>query len=325
MKNIPQWSAEEAKVFLQAMNEVGRIGGVVELEPISLELIDAVQTHVLHSAIDLASLEIIHPPAYADLLPDPAKRFQLIQILILMPYVDMKVDPRMVAYVDDFADVLNVSPNTLRDLHQVRDNHLKRLMWDYGRRAMDEFLGLSSAPKMIKGLITAVHQSLGDQQLAKKYQELERYPEGSLGHTVFHWYRDRQWPLPGEKKSMSELLLKHDCCHILGGFNTDNQGEMDVAAFQAGLFSDGFGFESLLEVILDFHLGKAFSTVGSIIPPKTGCFVPDEAMAGYEKGLACTINLIQDLDFWSVADQPVVALRERYGIPAVPGPLLIKP
>ena len=48
-------------------------------------------------------------------------------------------------------------------------------------------------------------------------------------------------------------------------------------------------------------------------------------MAGYEKGLACTINLIQDLDFWSVADQPVVALRERYGIPAVPGPLLLKP
>ena len=84
MKNIPQWSAEEAKVFLQAMNEVGRIGGVVELEPISLDLIHAVQTHVLHSAIDLASLEIIHPPAYADLLPDPAKRFQLIQILILM-------------------------------------------------------------------------------------------------------------------------------------------------------------------------------------------------------------------------------------------------
>ena len=56
---------------------------------------------------------------------------------------------------------------------------------------------------------------------------------------------------------------------------------MNVAAFQAGLFDDGFGFESLLEVILDFHLGKAFSTVGDIIPPSTGAFHPKDAMAGF--------------------------------------------
>ncbi len=55
--------------------------------------------------------------------------------------------------------------------------------------------------------------------------------------------------------------MNHDCCHILGDFNTDTQREMNVAAFQAGLFTDGFGFESLLEVMLDFHLGKSFPTI----------------------------------------------------------------
>ena len=100
---------------------------------------------------------------------------------------------------------------------------------------------------------------------------------------------------------------------------------MNVAAFQAGLFDDDFGFESLLEVILDFHLGKAFSTVGDIIPPSTGAFHPNDAMAGYEKGLACNVNLIRDLNFWSKADQPVLTLRERFNIPAFSGPLLINP
>ena len=61
---------------------------------------------------------------------------------------------------------------------------------------------------------------------------------------------------------------------------------MNVAAFQARLFDDGFSFESLLEVILDFHLGKAFSTAEDIIPPSTGVFHPNDAMARYEKGLA---------------------------------------
>ena len=63
------------------------------------------------------------------------------------------------------------------------------------------------------------------------------------------------------------MLLNHDCFHILGGFITDDQGEINVAAFKAGLFDDSFGFESLLGVILDFHLGRAFSTVGDIIYP----------------------------------------------------------
>ena len=75
-----------------------------------------------------------------------------------------------------------------------------------------------------------------------------------------------------ERKSTSEFLFNHDCCHILGGFNTDVQDEMNVAAFQAKLFDDGFSFKSLLEVILDFHMGKAFSTVGNIIPPSTRAF-----------------------------------------------------
>ena len=320
-----RWTDAEARLFLQAIKTVGTAGGVLALEPITLEMMEAIQHHVLHSSVDLETLEIRHPPDYPALISDQSKRNQLIQILVLIPYVDMNVDPRMVGVVDDFASFLDISPQTLQDLHQVRDNHLRRLLLDYGRRSMAEFLGLDTPSRFVRGVIAAVHQAIGDACVASRYATLDSYAEGTLGHTFFHWYRDRGWALPGEHKSTSELLVNHDCCHILGGFNTDCAGEMNVAAFQAGLFTDGFGFESLLEVILDFHLGKAFSTSNSIIPPQTGQFIPDAAMAGYEKGLACSINLIQDLDFWAIADQPVVELRMKYNIPATPGPLLIKP
>ena len=325
MKNLPKWNASEAQIFLQAMNSVGSLDANGSPEAIMLEFIKSVQSHVLHSDIDIQCLESITPAACAALIKDEDKRFQLIQILILMPYVDMSLNLQMIDMVDEYANAFGLNPNTLRDLHKVKDNHLKRLLWDYGRRSMDEFLGLNSAPKLVKGFVDAIHQSVGDPILASKYKGLVNYPEGSLGHSIFYWYRDREWPLPGEHKSMSELLIKHDCCHILGGFNTDTYGEMNVAAFQAGLFSDGFGFESLLEVILDFHLGKKFSTVGDIIPPSTGSFVPDDAMAGYEKGLCCNVNIIQDLDFWSVANVQVSAIRENLGIPRIDGPILIKP
>ena len=320
-----EWNADEARLVLQAIKTVGTAGGALPLAPITLEMMEAIQNHVLHSQIDLKELEIIAPAACPDRLSPGSKRDQLIQILVLIPYVDMSVDPRMVAVVDDFAACLNVSPETLNDLHQVRDNHLRRLLLNYGRRSMGEFLMLDTPSKFIRGVISALHQAIGDPAVARRYQSLESFPENSLGHSFFHWYRDRQWALPGEHKSTSELLVNHDCCHILGGFNTDTQGEMNVAAFQAGLFTDGFGFESLLEVMLDFHLGKSFSTTTGLITPETGQFIPDAAMAGYEKGLACNINLIQDLDFWDVADQQVTDLRVRYSIPATEGPILLKP
>ena len=169
-----------------------------------------------------------------------------------------------------------------------------------------------------------LHQTIGDAKVAKRFQNLEQLPEGSLGRSFFEFYRARSFPLPGEKKSFGELLVPHDCSHILGGFNTDMNGEMNVGGFEAGVYDDAFGFELLLEVILDFHLGKKFTTLG-LLPPGTNHFDPDQVMIGYERGVACQVNLFKGWDFWAVAGEQVTDLRARYGIPAVPGPLLPEP
>ena len=83
----------------------------------------------------------------------------------------MKVDPRRVAVVDNFAEQLEIYPNTIKDLHHIRDNHLKPLLIDYGCRSLGEFLGLDSAPKVIKGVITMFHQSIGDRSASERYQQ----------------------------------------------------------------------------------------------------------------------------------------------------------
>lgn len=42
-------------------------------------------------------------------------------------------------------------------------------------------------------------------------------------------------PLPGEPGCIPEdLIIVHDASHILGGFNTDQAGEIGIAALQAG-------------------------------------------------------------------------------------------
>ena len=180
MKHQLSWPAGDAQLFLQAMQEVGSMGGIANIEPITMEMMESIQNFVLKSSIDLNHLNGIKPEDLSAKICDRNKREQLLQILILIPYVDMKVDPRMVAIVDNFADHLEIHPQTIKDLHRVRDNHLKRLLIDYGRRSLGEFLGLDSAPKAIKGVITIFHQAIGDRAVSERYQQLESYPEVSV-------------------------------------------------------------------------------------------------------------------------------------------------
>ena len=77
-----QWTKDEARVVLQAIKNVGTAGGVLELQPIVLEMMEAIQAHVLHSSIVLHDLEIIPPTTYPDLISSETKRNQLIQILV---------------------------------------------------------------------------------------------------------------------------------------------------------------------------------------------------------------------------------------------------
>ena len=135
MKNQPSWPEKDAKLFLQAMHEVGSMGGVADVEPITIEMMESIQNFVLNSSIDMNHLQGIAQQIYQKKY-QIKKRKQLLQILILLPYVDMKVDPRTVAIIDQFAEHLATHPNTIKDLHRVRDHHIKRLLIDYGYRSL---------------------------------------------------------------------------------------------------------------------------------------------------------------------------------------------
>ena len=316
------WTEDEARCFLSGMKAVATLLGTRPLEALAGEMLDAVRRHVLHSETALDALPDASAAELAAQIRQPGRREEFLQFLILMPYLPMQVDADQVAVVDEIARELGLDPTTLTDLHRVRDDRLKRLVLDFSRRGLSEYAGADGFWEQLRAVARTLHQFVGDKQVEERYQGLEELPEGSLGRTLYQFYRARSFPLPGEKKSFSEFLITHDCCHILAGFNTDMNGEINVAGFEAGLFDTDFGFELLLEVILDFHMGKAFSTAG-LLAPGTGHFDPADVLIGYERGLACKVNPIQGWDFWQAADQQVVDLRRRYGLPELPGPVLL--
>jgi hypothetical protein len=215
------------------------------------------------------------------------------------------------------AETLSPAPTTNPKPALFR--YTQRLQFDYFRRSLgtdlipgDNLLG------KLKSAAEGFHQYLGAPKVAERYARFGEYAPGTLGRTFVEFYRARGFPLPGEKGSFSEFLVPHDLSHILGGFNTDMAGEMDVAGMEAGMAKTPFGYELLLEVILDFHLGLPFTTMG-LLEPGIGNFHPDSVMRGFALGNAMSMDLMTGWDWHPEMDKPVIEVRKTLGIRGVEG------
>ena len=318
------WDEPQATAVLAAMADVAR-RGTHETDK-ALRLVDGAAHHLFDLPITAGELAPMDPPSLAAALTDPAQRALASQLLVLVPYADVTLQDAEIAEVDAYAAALGTEPQTLADLHKVRKGHIRRLLVDYFRRAASDVKVPGDHRGIVRRTVEEIHQYVGDPEVTARYLPLAEQPEGTLGRTFFDFYRDRGFSLPGEKHSLGDEVVSHDCCHILAGFNTDGAGEIDVAGFEAGMKRSAFGYELLMEVILDFQLGIDFGVglVGYV--PKTDELDPDQVMVGIRRGLGCSVDIMgPDWDFWAVVDRDVEDLRAEYGITGVDGVAMAPP
>ncbi len=309
------WTPSTSRAVLAAMKTIATLEERRPLDQTSRSMLEATQTWVFKSAIAIDDLTSIVPKDLALQVKDHHQQQQALQFLILMPYLDMEVDAREVALVNQFAEALGLTPQTLKSLRLVQARKFKQLLLGYTWRSFSAILPGEGWWQKLKITFTASRQYLGDKRVAQRYQALESLPTGTLGRELYQYYRDRNFPLPGERKSFSEYLIGHDLVHLLSGIGTDMQGEITVAGFEAGMSRSQFGFELLLEVILDFHLGLEFTTMG-ILEAGSNHLDPNALMQAYARGQQMSFDLLDPAwDFETVFAQPISELRELFQIP----------
>ncbi len=311
MKQL-KWSEEESQAVLRAMATVATDGGESELDAIGRQMLLATRDFILGAPGRIPEGELISPAQLSEDLRDPEKRRQATEFLILMPYLPMEVSGDRVTRVEAFAAALDVRCNTLRDLRLICDGRLGRWAISYTRRTIAAYEP-GGALAQLKAVGASVLQFVGNKKVAARYGALRNLPEGTLGRAFYDFYRDRSFPLPGEKKSFTELVVGHDMTHILTGYNTDKSGEVNVAGIEAGMSPTDLGFEMLLEVILLFHMGEG-RIDGGLVEPGKGHFHPEQVMQAVRRGFQIKVDLIAGLDYWQDMETPVEELRRRMGI-----------
>ena len=163
-----------------------------------------------------------------------------------------------VARVEEFAGALGIAAPELTDIRLLAEGHMLLVKLDFLRRGhiKDIFknqldqkgpLGLAKTVLTMRGVME-------DKALAARYRAWEKLPEGTLGRSLVDFYNKHGFAVPGERGGFPEAGLYHDFCHLLGGYSTEPEGEVQVASFIAG-FKRERPFYVVLFVVLIFSAG----------------------------------------------------------------------
>ena len=262
--------------------------------------------------IDLDKLPYSTPESFTEIFLDESQRKQSLQLLIIMPYLSGKLHDDDVQRVDRYAHTANLSPNSLQDLNDLVNGRIKKALINYGRRGANEFTPGSPVQKL-KSIVREIHSLAGDKKRADVYEQLSSLEAGTLGRTLYNFYHNRGFKFPGQKGNLGESAVRHDCVHILSGTNTDYAGEIAVSAIEATMASSEVGWEMVTEVLVDFHLGIAWTLPGGIKAESMN-FDPELFSRGLAVGSTINTDLIHDWNFWDDIETPISILRKRFDI-----------
>ena len=153
-----------------------------------------------------------------------------------------------------------------------------------------------------------LHQE--DRELAAHYRQLDDYPEGSLGRAYLAFIDSNGFSVPGERGGPPPPVVRHDCCHVLGGYGASQAGECGVIGFQAG-FGRNDPFYTILFALAQLQLGIGSTPFNDA---ERDHVTPEAIIQGLERGSKVSRDLISDWDPWDDFDKPLEEVRDMYGI-----------
>lgn len=249
-----------------------------------------------------------------------AFRTRIVQVSLLCGLVLAPMPADVAARLRGLADELAVDDDIISVAQAYADGALDLAATDFARNGY-----LASVDP---GRLRAVHaaalasswgQVVDDPVLAARWAALEQLPVGTIGRGVADFYRDRGFVYPGLPGSAPPLLAQHDWVHVLAGYGTTVENELEVFAFIARANDDPRAFSLLAMVVSLFETGY-LATGAGLFEADPGHLrrsgMPSRLADAMRRGaLMPGSRDFLELDWFEVADRPVTTVREEFGLP----------
>ncbi|MGV9611649.1 hypothetical protein [Nocardia xishanensis] len=304
------------EVRLLARGVVTAAQGDDGLTPLQQLLIPALFLSMTGHPVELATLGSITAPEFAVGLARRNRIFRerIVQTMLLAALVVRPLPPVVATRLREFADALDVDDDMIAVAQKYAEGAIDLAAVDFARNG---YLG-GLDPRRLTALHTeSLDSSWGqisdDPALAARWASLRDLPVGTLGRGVADFYRDRGFVTPGLPGSAPPLLAQHDWVHVLAGYGTTLENEIEVFAFMARANDDPRAFSLLAMVVSLFETGYLHAGAG-LFEANEG-HLRTEGMAtrladAMRRGaLTRGSHDFLDLDWFGLADRPITVVR----------------
>lgn len=307
-----------ALLGLRAMKTVASAAGAPGKS--QLALMEAARRVILRIDTDIETLPPVTPTELATGFPSVDLRHQFVHGMLILALADGVPSRETVAKVEAFAEALDIATPELTNLRRLAEQHMTVFKLDLLRRSQVgdimrnqfEQHGVVALAKSILGMRGLIE----DPELAARYRAWENLEEGTLGRSMWGYFQRNKFGMPGERFGFPEAGLYHDFCHVLGEYDTDPQGELQVASFTAG-FKQTRPFYLILFAVLIFSAGvnarptaDGYTTIGVLGEPGAA----ERMFAAIERGALVNTDLSDKWDYWPLVGQPIDEVRRRLNI-----------
>jgi hypothetical protein len=302
-----------ARSGLRAVHSVCTDLGSRELSELQSKYLLGIQRFILYSDFAASDLGGISPEELTTTVADLAFRERILRACVIAACIDGIMDPVALGRVEAYARAFGVDRRPVKAAWRLAKRNLVRARFAIIRRSLPgvkirQTIREAGLLAMIKQFFPLAGIELP--RVTARYQALADYPEGTLGREFIEYLRRNQFPLPGQKHAGPEIIVLHDCLHILGNYGTSAAEEIDVASFQAGCqFQDPI--YGLLFGLAQYHLDIQMAPVA---PAQALNADPERMIAAFARGCAVKRDMWVDFDPWEHFGKPVDELRAELGV-----------
>jgi len=323
---VPPDRDEVAATARGVASAVSTPQGLTNLQRILLEAVfEAMTGHAVH-------LEDVEPATGTDLAEELrhrnlAFRTRIVQIMLLAALVLRPLPESVVDQVGSCAAELCVDESLIGVARRFASGSLGLAAIDFERNGYTSAWRPDSASELhtSKELATAWDLAVDDHELAGRWSNLGKLPEGTLGRGVFTLYQTRGFVFPGLPGSAPPLLAQHDWVHVLADYGTTVESELEVFAFIARANDDMRAFSLLAMVVSLFETGYLRTGAGLFEASPGHLSSHDEVAVriadAMRRGALCRDSVVGTdsidylhLDWFSIAELSVADARRRFGV-----------
>jgi hypothetical protein len=317
------WEIPDEKVLAVVGGIVGALSAAPDgLDELQWEMLESIVADVLASGIKPRDVPPVGPAELARVIALPYPRLVVLHLMITLAFVRHPEVPAVAAAIDDYAAALEIDEPMVHAARLYADEQAALLYLDIERNS--EFTE-ETLHRIVHGHLWRVLRNklaytgiVADRAIERRWKALDDCAPGTWGGQLAAFYREHEFPYPGERHGISEIGARHDWVHVLADYGPTPEGEIDVFAFIAASMPDPRGFAQFVMTLGLFQNGTIHHVAGKRIGNARADTLADKGAVhrwadALRRGAACNVD-IMNIDHFDYKDLSLEEARERFGV-----------